>query len=134
MCPGCFWLNRMHATFILTMSICPLRTVTVSINIFWQLAAHSFDADYCIIGGPGIVVEVDKSKLDKRKIIGGIGLRERGCPAELCTLRKRVFIYKVENSSAKTLLAFFQTHVGPDSIIFRVIALVCFLTLKVLII
>ena len=83
----------MPATFILAMSSCPLRTVSVFNKYFRQLAAHSFDADYCIIGGPGIVVEVDKSKLDKRKIIGGIWLRERGCPAESCTLRRSVFLF-----------------------------------------
>jgi hypothetical protein len=80
---GYFWLNRIPVTSIVTMSGCSSHTVCAFNEYFRQLTADSLDITNCMIGGPGVIVEVDESKLGKRKyhrghavegvwIVGGI--------------------------------------------------------------
>jgi transposase-like protein len=86
---------------------------------FRQLVADSLDQDDCVIGGPGVIVELDESKLAKRKyhrghrvdgvwILGGI---ER-------TAERRVFIEKVECRDAETLLEVISRRILPGSIVY----------------
>jgi transposase-like protein len=116
---GYFWLNRNSTASLVAMSGCSSRTVCSFTGYFRQLAADSLDAEDCTIGGPGIIIEVDESKMGKRKyhrghrvdgvwLVGGI---ER-------TEEKKVFIARVEDRSAETLLALLSRHVLPGSIIY----------------
>jgi transposase-like protein len=94
-------------------------TVTAFSGYFRQLVADSLDEQECLIGGPGIIVEVDESKFGKRKynrghrvegvwVVGGI---ER-------TEDRKVFVIKVDSRDAQTLLGVLQRFVRPGSIIY----------------
>lgn len=72
-----------------------------------------------VIGGPGIIVEIDETKLGKRKynrvhrvegilVVAGV---ER-------TPERKIFLCEVENRSVMTIKEIFQTNVLPGSIIF----------------
>lgn len=114
-----FWLNRSPVTSIISMTGCSSRTITAFNGYFRQLCADSLNLEDCLIGGPGIIVEVDETKLGKRKyhrghsvegvwVVGGI---ER-------TEQKRVFISEVENRNSDTLLQVLGRYIRPGSIVY----------------
>lgn len=116
---GYLWLNRVPTTSIIGMSGCSANTVCDFNRHFRELVADSLELEDCVIGGEGVVVELDESKLGKRKyerghrvegvwVVGGI---ER-------TEAKRTFIVTVENRSAAALLGIIHRHVLPGSIVF----------------
>ena len=62
-----FWLGKCsHEQLVAFTGISP-RTITAFSSYFRQLVSSSLDTDDTIIGGDGIVVEVDESKFGKRK-------------------------------------------------------------------
>lgn len=92
--------------------------VTDFMNHFRNLVANSLDEETIQIGGLNIEVEIDETKMGKRKynrghrvegvwVVGGV---ER-------TEARRVFIVKVENRNADTLSAVIERYVAPGSII-----------------
>ena len=114
-----FWLSRVPMTSCIEMTGTSSHTCCDFAAHFRQLVADSLETEDCIIGGPGIVVEIDESKIAKRKynrghhiegawVFGGI---ER-------TEEKKVFITHVADRSAKTLLEAIQKFVRPGSIIY----------------
>jgi hypothetical protein len=116
---GWFWINRVPVTSIISMTGHSPNTVTNFMGYFRQLITSSIDLDDTIIGGDGVIVEVDESKVGKRKyhrghrvegawIFGGI---ER-------TTEKKVFLVQVSDRSAGTLLGILSEHVLPGSIIY----------------
>ena len=83
-------------------------------ELITELVVH----DHQLIGGPGIVVEIDESKFGKRKynrghrvegswVFGGVEL----------TPERRFFAVVVPNRSAATLLPIIKAHIAPGSII-----------------
>ena len=94
------------------------KTVTAFISYFRQLVTSSLDDADTIIGGPGITVEIDESKIAKRKynrghmvtgswVVGGIE-REGG---------KRIFVKSVANRNAESLKQIILEHVRPGTTI-----------------
>src|SRR6516225_4316799 len=88
-------------------------------GLFRQLVANEVEGDEGQIGGEGVIVEIDESKFGKRKyhrghrvegawIVGGI---ER-------TPEKKVFLARVEDRKAKTLLKVLSEHLLPGTIIY----------------
>lgn len=86
---------------------------------FRDLIADSLDQEDYTIGGPGIDVELDETKVGKRKyhrghrvegvwVLGGV---ER-------TPQRRVFAITVPDRSANTLCSIIDKHVLPGSIIY----------------
>lgn len=87
-------------------------------QFYSQLISSSLDDKDTIIGGPGVTVEVDESKLGKRKYHRGhrvdgvwiiVGVEK--------TEARKLFIETIQDRSAGTLLEVISRHVLPGSII-----------------
>ena len=85
---------------------CSSKTITAFTKYFRQLVSESLEDEDTIIGGDGIIVEIDEYKLGKRKynrghrvegvwVLGGV---ER-------TDSRKVFLVEVPDRSAETLLS-----------------------------
>ena len=85
---------------------------------FRKLVSSALSEEGRFIGGQGIVVEIDETKLGKRKchrghrvdgvwVLVGIEKKEDG----------RIFLVQLEDRSALTLTRIVQEHVHPDSTI-----------------
>ena len=88
-------------------------------NYFRQLVASTLGFEDQLIGGKGVVVEVDETKVAKRKnhrghhvegswVVGGV---ER-------TEERKIFLAEVPNRSAETLLLILCSRIRPGSIIY----------------
>ena len=115
---GYFWLVGCTATSMIKMSKCSKNTVVAFRQHFRQLVSESINMESMAIGGDGIEVEIDETKLGKRKynrghpvegvwIVGGV---ER-------TSERRVFMVPVENRTSHTLSDIIANYVKPGSII-----------------
>ena len=113
------WLNKTPVTSMIAMSGCSSRTVCAFNVHFRELVTDSLDMEDCKIGGPGIIVEIDETKLGKRKyhmghriegvwVLGGI---ER-------TLEKKVFMTTVANRTGPLLLHELNKYILPGSIVY----------------
>jgi transposase-like protein len=94
------------------------RTITQFIRDINDMVSNMVEEEDQIIGGPGIVVEIDESKLSKRKyhrghrvegvwVVGGV---EK-------TNERKIFIIPVENRNSETLSNIIEKHVAYGSII-----------------
>ena len=71
-----------------------------------------------IIGSPGITIEIDKTKLGKRKYHCGHRVDGVWVVVEIERLRwGKIFLVQVENCSAQTLREIISNHVLPGSIV-----------------
>lgn len=113
-----YWLAGLTSTMLLT--VCGFSRTTTSrlITRLSDLVACNNSYHDNHIGGEGIVVEIDESKLARRKynrghnvegvwVIGGVEH----------TSERNVFFVPVENRSAGTIRAVISEHVRPGSII-----------------
>jgi hypothetical protein len=64
---GYLWLSGCNHKTIIRMTGHSSLTVIVYIGYYRQLVSSSLDDEDQVIGGPGIIVEVDESKFGKRK-------------------------------------------------------------------
>jgi hypothetical protein len=98
------WLCGMKAGTVTTLTAFSKRTIAAYYDMFRNLVSDSLDDEDCQIGGEGVVVEIDETKMGKRKykrghrvegvwIVGGV---ER-------TPERRVFLVAVENRNAETV-------------------------------
>ena len=94
------------------------RTITAYIRYFRDLVSNMLDEEHCVIGGVGVVVEIDESKLAKRKynrghrvdgvwVLGGV---ER-------TDERRCFLVIVDTRDAETLETAIRQFVRTGSIV-----------------
>jgi transposase-like protein len=115
---GYLWLCKSSYSSILQMTGHSSATITDYIGFFRDLVAGSLNDEDTIIGGEGIIVEVDESKLGKRKynrghrvdgvwVVGGV---ER-------TAERRAFLVSVQNRSAETLHEIIARHIHPGSVL-----------------
>jgi len=114
-----FWLSEANWTRIQTYLPISGVGVTDFFGYFRQLTIDNINTAEELIGGPGIVVEIDESKFAKRKyhrgkkcgdgswIFGGV---ER-------TDSRRFFAVPVMKRDAETLLPIIQAFIHPQSII-----------------
>jgi transposase-like protein len=111
-----FWVHRSKTTQICTMTGLSPNTVCDFQMHFRQLVAENLREVGTVIGGEGITVEIDESKLGKRKynrghhvegvwVVGGI---ER-------TPEKRMFVVPVLNRCADTLIEVIRRHILPGT-------------------
>lgn len=116
---GYFWLGGSGRNEIVRFTGCADKTITTYMGYFRQLVVSSLDTDDEMVGGEGIIVELDESKFGKRKfnrghrvegawVFGGV---ER-------TQERKMFAEVVADRSAETLKEVIMRHVKPGSIIF----------------
>lgn len=114
-----YWLSGMKSTTAVTLSGLTKNTIASYYQIFRDLVATSMDVEDCQIGGEGVIVEIDETKMGKRKynrghrvegvwVVGGV---ER-------TPERRVFLVVVENRNAETMRDIITRHVRGGSIIY----------------
>jgi transposase-like protein len=115
---GYLWLAGCSTSSIITLTGHGSDTVVSFVGHYRQLVASALDADDTVIGGPGVIVEIDESKFGKRKynrghrvegvwVIGGV---ER-------TGNRLMFAEVVEQRDAATLLDVISRHVAAGSIV-----------------
>ena len=113
---GYFWLCKDSHTSIAHKTRHSPKTITSYMNFLRELVINTLD-DH-MIGGEGVIVEIDESLFGQRKfhrgrlipgvwVVGGI---ER-------TIEKRCFVQVVEDRTATTLNDIISRHVAPGSII-----------------
>jgi transposase-like protein len=113
-----YWLAGTTANTCILLTGHSSTTVSAFYRHFRQLATSALREENQIIGGPGIVVEIDETKLGKRKynrghrvdgvwVVVGIERRQNG----------KIFLIPVEDRSAQTLQAIIESHVLPNSIV-----------------
>jgi transposase-like protein len=113
-----YWLSGCLHSSALIMTGLSSATITEFYRFFRELAASSLDVMDTMVGGLGIIVEIDESKFGRRKyhrghridgalVVGGI---ERSA-------EKKFFTEVVENRDAATLLDVIGRHVLPGSIV-----------------
>jgi transposase-like protein len=115
---GYKWLSGQRYTDILEQTKHSTESVSAAIRFFREaVSSCNFEEDV-VIGGQGVVVEVDESKFGKVKyghghrvegvwVVGGV---ER-------TADRRIFLKVVPDRSAATLTAILQANIAPGSII-----------------
>jgi transposase-like protein len=112
------WLAGVSRDSIVRIGGFSSATVTDFFGHIRELVADALDDEDIVVGGPGIVVEIDESKFGKRKqnrghhvegawVLGGV---ER-------TEERKVFLRVVEKRDAHTLRSVILRHVLQGSII-----------------
>lgn len=115
---GYYWLVGNPVIAVQKMTGHSTKTVTAFFKYFCQLVSEVVEEEDTIIDGSGIVVEIDESKLGKRKynrghwvegvwVLGGV---ER-------TAERKTFLCSVPDRTAETLLGVITQHVMPGSIV-----------------
>jgi transposase-like protein len=112
------WLNRYSQSQCINQTGHSSETVTAFYRHFRRLVGSTLEEEDTIVGGPGIVVQIDETKLGKRKY--NRGHRVDGvwvlAGVEITNSRK-IFLVKVEDRKAETILEVIRHHVAPGSII-----------------
>lgn len=113
-----YWLHGVSVTSSTSLTGFSSHTVSDFYNHFRQLVSSAIDEEHVTIGGPEIVVEIDETKLGKRKYNRGhrvdgvwvlVGIER--------TETRKMFAIQVENRSADVLIPLIQKYVLPGSII-----------------
>ena len=111
-----YWIHHMKTVHLCTVTGLSPNTVCDFQKYLRQLVAGSLQEVDTIIGGEGVTVELDESKLGKRKyhrghhvegvwVLGGIEI----------TPQKRMFIVPVPDRCAETLVEVIRQHVLPGT-------------------
>lgn len=112
------WLNRNLQTQAINATRHSPNTVTALYGHFRQLVASTLTEEDDMIGGEGIMVEIDETKLGKRKYHRGhrvdgvwilVGVEK--------TAERKIFLKRIEDRSANTLQEIIRTHVKDGSIV-----------------
>jgi transposase-like protein len=115
---GYLWLAETPPAVVQRLTGHSNKTISAFFGHFRRMVAGMVDDVDEQIGGEGITVELDESKLGKRKynrghrvegvwVLGGV---ER-------TQQRRIFMKAVPDRSAETLLGYIERHVLPGSTI-----------------
>jgi transposase-like protein len=113
------WLANTSHTTAVTLTGHSSTTITNFYCHFRRLVTSALLEEDQIIGGPGVEVEIDETKLGKRKYNRGhrvdgvwvvVGI-ERGH-------NEKIFLVPVENRNAETIRHIVERHVLPGSIVF----------------
>jgi transposase-like protein len=112
------WLTRCSSLTITTHTGHATDTVSAYKKHLRQLVTDSLDTDDTIIGGDGIIVQIDESKFGKRKY--NRGHRVEGAWVLVgveITADRKVFAEVVENRTESTIVEVLQRHVARGSTI-----------------
>jgi len=115
---GYLWLCKCKHSSIVKLSGCPSKTVTSFTKFFRELIISTLEDDNRMIGGEGIIVEIDESKFGKRKYHRGHIVKGAWvCGGIENTIEKRFFVEVVNDRTAATLHELISRHVAPGSIV-----------------
>jgi hypothetical protein len=115
---GYLWISKVSSSSMVAITGHSIQTIADYRRHFMQLVASTLDEEDDIIGGPGIIVQVDETKLGKRKYHRGhrvdgvwvlVGVE--------MTHERKVFIIPVPDRSANTLHEIIRSHVRQGSVI-----------------
>lgn len=113
------WLDKVSITSAMGLSGHSANTVVGFYRHFRQLVSSALDVEDTIIGGQGVIVEIDETKLGKRKYNRGhqvegvwvlVGIER--------SVRRKMFCVPIEKRDAETLRNLVYRHVHPESIIY----------------
>lgn len=114
-----FYLIQLPMDGIINFTGCSSNTVTSYCTLLRNIISQSLDVEECKIGGEGIIVEVDETKLGKRKYNRGHRVEGVWC---ICgierTEEKRSFVVPVQNRNSETIYQTLLTYVYPGSIVY----------------
>ena len=115
---GYLWLCKVPSASMQIITGHSTHTISDFRRFYMQLVAETLDDEDMTIGGEGIVVQIDETKLGKRKYHRGhrvdgvwvlVGVEK--------TEQRRVFVESVQSRDAETLREVISRHVAPGSII-----------------
>ena len=112
------WVDRVGVASSILLTGHSPDTVVQFYNHFRCLVSSTLVEEDRIIGGPGVIVEVDETKLGKRKY--NRGHRVEGVWVVVGverTVERRAFAVSVEKRDADTLREIVLNHVRPGSVI-----------------
>lgn len=116
---GYLWLSKVSVSSCILISGCSSTTISAFVGYFRQLVADNVEIEDVKIGGPQIIVQIDETKLGKRKynrghrvegvwVVGGVEM----------TPERKCFFIPVETRDENTLLNIIASHVLPGSIVY----------------
>lgn len=112
------WLNGGTVKLAQGLTKSSKQTVVEFFRHFRGLVSSSLDECADVVGGPDMVVEVDETKLGKRKYNRGHRVEGVWVVAGVeRTLDRKVFLISVKDRSANTLIDIIKDHVAPGSIV-----------------
>lgn len=112
------WLSGASHSTVIILTGHSSETVTAFFNHFRTLVVSALDEEDQIIGGPGIDVEVDETKLGKRKY--NRGHRVEGVWVAVGierTPERKIFLVPLEDRTTETLDRVICDHVAEGSIV-----------------
>jgi hypothetical protein len=115
---GYLWLCKVPSACMHIITGHSEQTISDYLRFFMQLVAETLEDEDMAIGGDGVVVQMDETKLGKRKYhrghrVNGVWLL---VGAEK-TQDRRVFIESASTRDAETLKDVILRHVAPRSIV-----------------
>lgn len=112
------WLNGGTVKTAQGLTRSSQKTVVAFFKHFRTLVSSSLKEDAQVIGGPGVIVEVDETKLGKRKYNRGHRVDGVWVVAGVeRTGNRKVFLIAVENRNSQTLTEIIRKYVAPGSVV-----------------
>lgn len=115
---GYMWLTKASRCEIIDTLGIDTKTASSKCKLFTQAVSESLELEDDMLGGEDVVVEIDECVTAKRKY-------NRGHMVQACwvlggverTKERRVFMVRVPNRSANTLIPILSAHIRPGSIV-----------------
>ena len=115
---GYLWLTKCTNQTIIQHTGHSEHTITSYMKYFRQLVGEAADSDDTIIGGEGVIVEVDETKIGKRKYNRGHRVNGAWVIVGVERTNERLlFAEVVQDRSANTIEAVLSRHIAEGSII-----------------
>lgn len=112
------WLNKATQKQCMNETGCSSKTVTQFYKHFRKLVGSTLEENDDLIGGEGIEVQIDETKLGKRKYNRGHRVDGVWILAGVeKTVERKVFLVHVPDRTSNTLLEIIKNRVRPGSII-----------------
>jgi hypothetical protein len=112
------WLHKVSVSSAIGLSGHSTKTVSNFYGHFRKLVASALDESLQVIGGPGVIVEIDETKMGKRKYNRGHRVEGVWIVAGVeRTEERRVFMSQVELRNKETLIGLISRHVAEGSIV-----------------